>query len=315
IWRLDPNSGVLTRVGQINRDAVPEGQTDSRPTDIGNWESSGIVDVSSLFDAAPGTLFLFDVQAHSLRDGIIADAGLVEGGQLAFLRFGQTGPNEISTVAKNGLFFVELPNGMEVSLKYEDQPLAAGTFGNWQILEAETVGGVNQVLWQNPDTNQFGLWNTDANWNWLSSQTWPTNSFKTLQAEVTFQIDLNNDQLLGDRLTNVETKGNVSLLEGVLGNYYAQTGDGLTTPIKYLGEVFDNNLGNWQALAAETVQGINQVLWQNLDTNQIGVWNASSDWNWLSSSVFAAGSPEAIAQANIFGVSTTTLTTADSVLI
>ncbi|MBE9240994.1 choice-of-anchor I family protein [Synechocystis salina] len=210
--------------------------------------------------------------------------------------------NEIGTVAKDGLFFVELPNGMEVSLKYEDQPLVAGTFGNWQILEAETVDGMNQVLWQNSDTDQFGLWNADANWNWLSSQTWPTNSFKTLAAEVTFQIDLNEDGLLGDRLTNVETKGNVSLLEGILGNYYAQTGDGLTTPIKYLGEVFENNLGNWQALAGETVQGINQVLWQNLDTNQIGIWNSSSDWNWLSSSVFAAGSPEAIAQANIFGV-------------
>ncbi|MBD2652828.1 choice-of-anchor I family protein [Synechocystis sp. FACHB-383] len=210
--------------------------------------------------------------------------------------------NEIGTVAKDGLFFVELPNGMEVSLKYEDQPLVAGTFGNWQILEAETVDGMNQVLWQNSDTDQFGLWNADADWNWLSSQTWTPDSFKTLAAEVTFQIDLNEDGLLGDRLTNVETKGNVSLLEGILGNYYAQTGDGLTTPIKYLGEVFENNLGNWQALAAETVQGINQVLWQNLDTNQIGIWNSSSDWNWLSSSVVAAGSPEAIAQANIFGV-------------
>ncbi|MBE9196136.1 5'-nucleotidase C-terminal domain-containing protein, partial [Synechocystis sp. LEGE 06083] len=210
--------------------------------------------------------------------------------------------NEIGTVAKDGLFFVELPNGMEVSLKYEDQPLVAGTFGNWQILEAETVDGMNQVLWQNSDTDQFGLWNADADWNWLSSQTWTPDSFKTLAAEVTFQIDLNEDGLLGDRLTNVETKGNVSLLEGILGNYYAQTGDGLTTPIKYLGEAFENNLGNWQALAAETVQGINQVLWQNLDTNQIGIWNSSSDWNWLSSSVFAAGSPEAIAQANIFGV-------------
>ncbi|WP_457853330.1 5'-nucleotidase C-terminal domain-containing protein [Synechocystis salina] len=210
--------------------------------------------------------------------------------------------NDIKAVAQDGFFFVELPNGMEVSLKYEDQPLGADTFGNWQILEAETVAGINQVLWQNPDSNQFGLWNADANWNWISSETWATDSFNTLEAEVTFQIDLNNDLLLGDRLTNVETKGNVSLLEGIFGNYYAQTGDNLTTPIKYLGEVFDNNIGNWQALAAETVEGVNQVLWQNLDTNQIGVWNSSSDWNWLSSNVFAAGSPEAIAQADIFGV-------------
>ncbi|MGA0199449.1 MAG: cadherin domain-containing protein, partial [Prochlorotrichaceae cyanobacterium] len=85
IWRLDPTSGVLTRVAQMDRNALPDGQTDRSPTDIGNWESSGIIDVSTLFGEDPGQLFLFDVQAHSLRDGAIAKAGLVQGGQLAFL--------------------------------------------------------------------------------------------------------------------------------------------------------------------------------------------------------------------------------------
>ena len=216
--------------------------------------------------------------------------------------------NEIGVMVENGFFFVQLPGGDEVQLKFNNQPFASNTFGNWQILEAETVNGINQVLWQNPDLGQIGVWNADSNWNWLSSQTWPTNSFNTLEAEVTFQIDLNNDQLLGDRLTTVENQGSTTLLEGILGNYYVQAGDDLTTtPIKYLGEAFDNNLGNWQALAAETVQGVNQVLWQNLDTNQIGVWNSSADWNWISSSVFEAGSPQAIAQADIFGVNLNTV--------
>jgi hypothetical protein len=85
IWQLDPNSGDLTRVAQIDRSAVPEGQTDPEPDDIGNWESSGILDVSDLFGEEPGSLFIFDVQAHSLEDGIIEEADLVQGGQLAFL--------------------------------------------------------------------------------------------------------------------------------------------------------------------------------------------------------------------------------------
>ncbi len=85
IWRLNPNTGELIRVAQMDRSALPDGQTDSSPDDIGNWESSGIIDVSTLFGEDPGQLFLFDVQAHSLRDGIIANAGLVQGGQLAFL--------------------------------------------------------------------------------------------------------------------------------------------------------------------------------------------------------------------------------------
>ena len=85
IWKLDPESGELTRVAQVDRSALPLGQTDGEPSDIGNWETSGILDVSELFDETPGSLLLFDVQAHSLTDGVIEDANLVEGGQLAFL--------------------------------------------------------------------------------------------------------------------------------------------------------------------------------------------------------------------------------------
>ena len=58
----------------------------------GEWESSGIVDVSSLFGEDAGTLFLFDVQAHGIEDqddfnadSRLVDGDLVEGGQLLFL--------------------------------------------------------------------------------------------------------------------------------------------------------------------------------------------------------------------------------------
>ena len=58
----------------------------------GEWESSGIVDVSTLFGWDPGTLFLIDIQAHGIEDqddfnadSRIVDGDLVEGGQLVFL--------------------------------------------------------------------------------------------------------------------------------------------------------------------------------------------------------------------------------------
>jgi serralysin len=104
IFRLDPTvkdpSSTLTRIAQIDRAAIPAGQTDSAPTDVGNWETSGILDVSTLFGNKPGEVFLFDVQAHSLKGGSIISASnadgngdgikteaenLVEGGQLSFL--------------------------------------------------------------------------------------------------------------------------------------------------------------------------------------------------------------------------------------
>ncbi|MEB3341683.1 alkaline phosphatase PhoX [Okeania sp.] len=88
IWRLRPSDGNLARFAQMDRSALPGDpipQTDGDPDDIGNWESSGILDVSNLFDKAPGSFFLFDVQAHSLRDGVIEEEGLVQGGQLGIL--------------------------------------------------------------------------------------------------------------------------------------------------------------------------------------------------------------------------------------
>lgn len=86
IWQMAPATGALTRVAVVDRSAVPAGQTDTAPADFGNWETSGIIDVTGLFRTIPGErLFLLDVQAHSLRGGPIATYDLVEGGQLLFL--------------------------------------------------------------------------------------------------------------------------------------------------------------------------------------------------------------------------------------
>lgn len=107
IWEVDPrvllarsaidpvmnttqivNSAALVRIAVMNRDAaLPDAQTDSDPLDIGDWESSGVLDVTALFVTKPGeTLLVSDVEAHSVRDGSIVDPlGLVQGGQLLFL--------------------------------------------------------------------------------------------------------------------------------------------------------------------------------------------------------------------------------------
>jgi len=96
IVRLDPDAlgGDPLRIAEMNRDVVlPVGSTDSDPDDVGDWESSGILDVSTLFDEDPGSLFVFDVQAHSIRDGIIAEEQLVQGGQLLFLGIDDKNPD------------------------------------------------------------------------------------------------------------------------------------------------------------------------------------------------------------------------------
>lgn len=98
IARIDPNTGAVTAIAQIDRSVVLDPTTVGTPVDdaagrTGAWETSGILDVSDLFGESGGTLFLFDVQAHGIgdqnrfnADSLITDNNLKEGGQLAFLK-------------------------------------------------------------------------------------------------------------------------------------------------------------------------------------------------------------------------------------
>jgi 2',3'-cyclic-nucleotide 2'-phosphodiesterase / 3'-nucleotidase / 5'-nucleotidase len=88
IWQLDPWSGAVSGVAEMDRSVVAPGDaTDSGAGDIGNWESSGVIDVTRLFKTDKGeTLLLAVVQAHGIRDGSIGgNANLAEGGQILLL--------------------------------------------------------------------------------------------------------------------------------------------------------------------------------------------------------------------------------------
>ncbi len=99
IVRMNQNGRYIQRIANINRGVVldaslgnPTAAVDQDYGNAGEWESSGILDVSKLFGERKGTLFLLDVEAHGIEDqddfnptSRIVDGDLVEGGQLLFL--------------------------------------------------------------------------------------------------------------------------------------------------------------------------------------------------------------------------------------
>jgi hypothetical protein len=85
IWKLNPKTSAVERVGQMDRSAVPAGQVDTDPTDLGDWESSGIIDVTDEFGAEGERVLFFNSQAHSVRGGTIDSENLVQGGQFLFM--------------------------------------------------------------------------------------------------------------------------------------------------------------------------------------------------------------------------------------
>lgn len=89
VWQLNSETGQLVRIAEINRNAVPVGTVDTAPEDLGNWETTGVIDVTSLFESG-ATMLLVHVQAHSLRGELLGGQNvhreLVEGGQVLLLR-------------------------------------------------------------------------------------------------------------------------------------------------------------------------------------------------------------------------------------
>jgi hypothetical protein len=88
LWQVDPATGDLVRIAEVDDDVVaPEDATNICAGVLGCWETSGVLDVTDLFETAEGeTLLILDVQAHGIRDGAIGDNPLLdEGGQLLFL--------------------------------------------------------------------------------------------------------------------------------------------------------------------------------------------------------------------------------------
>ncbi|MBA2423602.1 MAG: T9SS type A sorting domain-containing protein [Chitinophagales bacterium] len=86
VWQLNHTNSNVERILEMDRNAVPFMQQDDLPSDTGNWESSGVLDVTHLFATKPGeTLLIMDVQAHTITTGLInGSMDLVQGGQLFF---------------------------------------------------------------------------------------------------------------------------------------------------------------------------------------------------------------------------------------
>jgi hypothetical protein len=87
IWQFDPQRPLRPqRIAVIDRAAVPAGTTDAEAGEPGEWESSGILDLSGLLGGDGETVLVAAVQAHSVKDGVVGGAReLVEAGQLLLL--------------------------------------------------------------------------------------------------------------------------------------------------------------------------------------------------------------------------------------
>jgi hypothetical protein len=80
ILRINPATNAIERIAIMNRGAAEPYFSDSSIGIHANWESTGIIDVSTSFGQPVGTLFITNIMAHGVGAG-----DLVEGGQMLLL--------------------------------------------------------------------------------------------------------------------------------------------------------------------------------------------------------------------------------------
>jgi hypothetical protein len=121
-------------------------------------------------------------------------------------------------------------------------------------------------------------------------------SAKVSEKEILFSQDFNGDAIVGFPI--VEESGNAKLLRTGLGELLAQT---IHSPIPITSHYNTpiNNVNSpkgWQAIGAETVNGQNQVLWQNIYNDYLAIWNCGTSWgDWNFRSYQGVGYPNSAA--------------------
>ncbi|MEL6940589.1 MAG: hypothetical protein AAFO84_15515, partial [Cyanobacteria bacterium J06598_1] len=179
------------------------------------------------------------------------------------------------------------------AIKLNGKIITADQFAGWEVMAAETIGGENQLLWRNTETQEIGLWTLDDNWNYES-----VNAFDGGSSEVASLVE----QFALPGTMPIESNGDVTLAHNSVKQLIVNNEENIAVTFNQAAVSADQFAG-WEVLAAETIEGTNQLLWRNKETQQLGIWTMDDSWVYESAEAFDLGTEAAMAQMEQFGVS------------
>ena len=162
-----------------------------------------------------------------------------------------------SLTAVANKFYLYDTTGTGPTLKYGGVDVVAGEFGTWAPIGAVQTANGYDVAWKVPGADQYTVWSTDSNGNYIASLTGYSVPGTALDAlEATFHQDLNGDGTIGPVSMVIQVDGSTSLTEFANKFYlYDSTGSGPT--LKYGGvDVVGGEFGTWAPIGAvQTANG------------------------------------------------------------
>ncbi|WP_199805392.1 M10 family metallopeptidase C-terminal domain-containing protein, partial [Bradyrhizobium lablabi] len=153
-------------------------------------------------------------------------------------------------------YFYPVGGSSGPQFKYKGVPVAAGQY-EWSFLGVEQTAGGYKVAMRIQGTDQYTVWNTDANGDFVSNGTGGVvvsgSNPAITSLESSFNQDLNGDGIIGASAsaTVIEALGSTSLVQ-VGSNYYFYPVGGSSGPqFKYKGSPVTVGQYEWSFLGVE----------------------------------------------------------------
>jgi serralysin len=160
----------------------------------------------------------------------------------------------------------------------------------------------HEVAFNLAGTNQYTVWNTDANGN-ITTNTIGTvtgNSAALEGLETSFHQDLNGDGIIGDPSVPfaIETSGSTSLTQ--LGHDFFLYANGTSNgpELKYSGAPWTAGVwGGWTPIGAEATAGGYEVAFKLTGADLYAVWNTDADGNITTNPIGSVSGSDASLQS------------------
>ena len=128
--------------------------------------------------------------------------------------FGSTSLVEIGS----NYYLDSIGSGSGPELKYGGAPFAAGQSGAWTPIGVEQTATGYEVAWKVTGADQYSVWNTDSNGNYISNSIGVVSGTSAAleSLETSFHQDLNGDGVIGVPTGAIVATGEVTLTSGPL---------------------------------------------------------------------------------------------------
>ena len=257
------------------------------------------------YQSAPGTIDTLQIRAEDAT------------GWSAWVNFTVTAPplviqtdtgsfGSTSLTEVGNQYFLYNSSGSGPELKHGGADVVAGEFGAWVPIGAVQTASGYDVAWEVPGANEYTVWTTDSNGNYLSyiGVVSGTSTALELFAPI-FGQDLNGGGVTGTPTviqTDTSTFGSTSLTQ-VWYDYFLDNSSGSGPELKQNGaDVVAGQFGAWVPIGAVQTASGYDVAWEIPGANEYTVWTTDSNGNFLSYIGVVSGTSTALESfAPIFG--------------